>query len=76
MILQRAYTTCTTQLSRDVSADMAAWTSAEPEATGIVKLMHPQSAVATPFLGPNGPLGVIVLGRGAGARGSPRPMSR
>jgi PAS domain S-box-containing protein len=64
LILQRAYSTGTTQLSRDVHAELAAWTSAEPEAIGIVKLMHPRSAIAVPFLGPNGPLGVIVLGRG------------
>ena len=65
LILQRAYTTGTTQLSRDVAAEMAAWASAEPDAIGVVKLMRPRSAIATPLLGPHGPFGVIVLGRGA-----------
>jgi PAS domain S-box-containing protein len=66
LILQRAYTTGSTQLAVDVAAEIAGWLSAEPEVTGIVQLVHPRSAVATPLLGPNGPLGVIVLGRGAG----------
>lgn len=65
LILQRAYTAGTTQLSRDVTAEMAAWVSAEPGAIGVVKLMRPRSAIATPLLTPDGPLGVIVLGRGA-----------
>ena len=65
LILQRAYTTGTTQLSRDVAAEMAAWASAEPDAIGVVKLMRPRSAIATPLLGPHGSFGVIVLGRGA-----------
>ena len=65
LIVQRAYTTAATQLSRDVAAEMAAWASAEPDAIGVVKLMRPRSAIATPLLGPHGPFGVIVLGRGA-----------
>ena len=65
LLAQRAYTTGTTQLSRDVAAEMPAWAGAEPEAIGVVKLMRPRSAVATPLPGPHGPSGVIVLGRGA-----------
>jgi PAS domain S-box-containing protein len=65
LIVQRAFTSGTTQLSRDVTDEAAALTSAEPNEIGIVKLMRPRSAIATPLLGPRGPLGVIVLGRGA-----------
>jgi serine/threonine-protein kinase RsbW len=64
LIVQRAFTSGTTQLSRDVMGEAAAWTNAEPNEIGIVKLMRPRSAIATPLLGPRGPLGVIVLGRG------------
>ena len=65
LLPQRAYTAGTTQLARDVAAEMAAWASAEPDAISVVKLMRPRSAIATPLLGPHGPFGVIVLGRGA-----------
>lgn len=65
LIVQRAFTTGTTQLSRDITDEATALTSAEPNEIGIVKLMRPRSAIATPLLGPRGPLGVIVLGRGA-----------
>jgi PAS domain S-box-containing protein len=66
LLPQRAYTTGTTQLSRDVAAEMPAWARAEPDTINIVKLMHPQSAISTPLLASQGLLGVIVLGRGAG----------
>jgi serine phosphatase RsbU (regulator of sigma subunit) len=65
LLAQRAYTTGTTQLSRDLTADIPSWSETEPEVTSIVKRVLTRSAVATPLLGPNGPLGVIVLGRGA-----------
>ncbi len=65
LIVQRAFTTGTTQLSRDVTGEATTWASAEPNEIGIVQLMHPRSAIATPLLGPDGPLGVIVLGRHA-----------
>jgi PAS domain S-box-containing protein len=65
MITQRAYTTGTTQVSRDVTAELPDWASAEPGATSVVKLMHPRSAIATPLLDPHGPLGVVFLARGA-----------
>ncbi len=65
LLLQRAFTCGTTQLSRDVIADMQSWKEApEPNITTIVKLMRPGSRIATPLLGPHGPLGAIVLGRG------------
>ena len=66
LLPQRAYTTGTTQLTPDVAAEMPAWARAEPDMISIVKLMHPQSAIGTPLLAAQGPLGVMVLGRGAG----------
>jgi PAS domain S-box-containing protein len=65
LAVQRAYSTGSTQLARDLTADMAAATDAEAGLTGIVKPRRPGSAIATPLLGPNGPLGVMMLGRGA-----------
>jgi PAS domain S-box-containing protein len=65
MIAQRAYTSGTTQLSHDLSAELPSWTSAEPGAMSIVRLMRPRSAIATPLPGPRGPLGVVSLARGA-----------
>jgi len=66
MIAQRAYTTGTTQLSSDLSAELPIWTSAEPEAMSVISLMQPRSAIATPLPGPGGSLGVVSLARGAG----------
>jgi PAS domain S-box-containing protein len=66
LISQRAYTTGVTQLSRDATAEMPAWARAEPDAMGIVQLMRPHSAISTPLLAGQGPLGVIALYRGAG----------
>ena len=66
LLSQRAYTTGTTQLSRDVAAEMPAWARAEPDAIDIVKLMRPRSAIGTPLLAGQHPLGVIALYRGAG----------
>jgi PAS domain S-box-containing protein len=66
MLAQRAYSTGATMLSLDVTAEISAWSRAEPEAVNIVRLMKPRSAIATPLLGGQGPLGVIVLSRGAG----------
>jgi PAS domain S-box-containing protein len=65
LLPQRAYTTGATQLSRDVAAEMPAWARAEPDTIKIVQLMQPQSAIGTPLLAGQDPLGVIVLGRGA-----------
>jgi hypothetical protein len=65
LMVQRAFSTGSTQLSRDVAREATAWTGTEPNEIGIVNLMHPRSAIATPLLGPRGPVGVIVLGRGA-----------
>src|SRR5262249_31949768 len=64
LIAQRAFTSGTTQLSPAVPVEAAAGTSAKPDEIGIMKLMRPRSEIATPLLGPRGPLGVIVLGRG------------
>ena len=66
LLLQRAYATGVTQLSRDVAAEMPAWARAEPDMISIVKLMNPRSAIGTPLLAGHRPLGVVVLGRGAG----------
>jgi GAF domain-containing protein len=66
LLSQRAYTCGTTQLSRDAAAEMPVWIEAEPEAMGIVKLMRANSAISTPLLAGQGPLGVIGLYRGAG----------
>ena len=66
LLSQRAYTTGATQLSRDATAEMPAWTRAEPDAIDIVKLMRPRSAISTPLLAGQGPLGVMALYRGAG----------
>ena len=65
LLSQRAYSTGVTQLSRDVASEMPAWARAEPDAIRIVELMRPRSAIATPLLAGQDPLGVIVLTRGA-----------
>ncbi len=66
LLSQRAYTSGTTQLSTNAAADMPAWARAEPDAMSIVKLMRPRSAISTPLLAGQAPLGVISLYRGAG----------
>src|ERR1700722_18538674 len=66
LLSQRAYTSGTTQLSTNATADMPAWTRAEPDAMSIVQLMRPRSAISTPLLAGKDPLGVIALYRGAG----------
>jgi PAS domain S-box-containing protein len=66
LLPQRAYTTGATQLARDVAAEMPIWAMAEPDTINVVKLMRTQSAIGTPLLIGQGPLGVIVLGRGTG----------
>jgi PAS domain S-box-containing protein len=66
LLSQRAYTSGTTQLSRNAAAEMPAWTRAEPDAMSVVKLMRARSAISTPLLGGKDPLGVIALYRGAG----------
>jgi PAS domain S-box-containing protein len=66
LLSQRAYTSGTTQLSTNATADMPAWTRAEPDAMSIVQLMRPRSAISTPLLAGQHPLGVIALYRGAG----------
>jgi PAS domain S-box-containing protein len=66
LLSQRAYTSGTTQLSRNATAEMPAWTRAEPDAMSVVKLMRARSAISTPLLAGKDPLGVIALYRGAG----------
>jgi PAS domain S-box-containing protein len=66
LLAQRAYSTGVTRLSRDVAAEIPGWSAAEPDAVEIVRLMQPCSAIATPLLAGQSPLGVIVLGRGTG----------
>jgi serine phosphatase RsbU (regulator of sigma subunit) len=66
LLSQRAYTSGTTQLSTNATADMPAWTKAEPDAMSIVQLMRPRSAISTPLLAGQASLGVIALYRGAG----------
>jgi PAS domain S-box-containing protein len=66
LLAQRAYSTGATRLSPDASAEMPAWYKAEPGAVGIAAPLRPRSAVATPLLSGHGPLGVVVLCRGAG----------
>ena len=65
LAVQRAYVSGTTHLSRDLSADLAAGTDAEAGLIGVVKPRRPGSGIATPLLGRGGPLGVMMLGRGA-----------
>ena len=66
LLTQRAFTTGTTQLSRDATAEMPAWTRAEPDAMRVVQLMRPRSAISTPLLSERGPVGVISLYRTSG----------
>ena len=66
LLSQRAFASGATKLSRDATAEMPAWASAEPDAMDIVKLMRPHSAISTPLLAGQHPLGVIALYRGAG----------
>jgi PAS domain S-box-containing protein len=69
LMSQAAYTTGTTQLVRDVAAELPSWASVDPGMTDIVASVHPHSALATPLLAGQRPLGVMVMGRG---RGRPR----
>jgi PAS domain S-box-containing protein len=69
LMSQRAYTTGTTQLVRDVAAELPSWATVDPGATEIVASVHPRSALATPLLVGQRTLGVMVMYRG---RGRPR----
>jgi len=64
LISQRAFATGTTQLSSNATADMPSWARAEPDAMSIVNRMRPRSAISTPLLAGQDPLGVISLYRG------------
>jgi hypothetical protein len=50
LISQRAYTTGTTQLVRDVAAELPSWAAVAPDMTKIVASVHPHSALAAPLL--------------------------
>lgn len=69
LMSQAAYTTGTTQLVRDVAAELSSWASVDPGMTEIVASVHPRSALAIPLLAGQRSLGVLVMGRG---RGRPR----
>jgi len=64
LMSQRAYTTGTTQLVRDVAAELPSWATVDPDATEIVASAHPRSALATPLLVGQRTLGVMVMYRG------------
>jgi serine/threonine-protein kinase RsbW len=66
LMSQRAYTTGTTQLARDVAAELSSWATVDQDATDIVASVRPVSAVATPLLVGQRPLGVMVMARGDG----------
>ena len=66
LISQRAYTTGTTQLVRDVAAELPSWAAVAPDMTKIVASVHPHSALAAPLLAGQRTLGVMVMGRGGG----------
>jgi serine phosphatase RsbU (regulator of sigma subunit) len=63
LLTQRAFTTGVTQLSRDAAAEMPTWSRAEPDAMSVVQLMQPRSAISTPLMTEQGPVGVISLYR-------------
>jgi PAS domain S-box-containing protein len=69
LMSQRAYTTGTTQLVRDVVSELPSWATADAEMAEIVASVRPRSALATPLLAGHRTLGVLVMGRG---RGRPR----
>jgi PAS domain S-box-containing protein len=66
LLSQRAFSTGVTQLARDASAEIPTWSRAEPVAISFLKLMRPNSAIATALLAGQDALGVIALYRGAG----------
>lgn len=66
LISQRAYTTGTTQLARDLAAELPSWAAVAPDMIEIVASVHPHSALAAPLLAGQRTLGVMVMGRGGG----------
>jgi serine/threonine-protein kinase RsbW len=66
LMSQMSYTTGTTLLVRDVPAEFPSWATVDADATEIVASVRPESAVATPLLVGQRPLGVMVMARGAG----------
>src|SRR5436305_1674892 len=49
LISQRAYTTGTTQLARDLAAELPSWAAVAPDMIEIVASVHPHSALAAPL---------------------------
>jgi serine phosphatase RsbU (regulator of sigma subunit) len=66
LMSQRAYTTGTARLVRDVAAELPSWAAVDPDMTEIVASVRPESAVAAPLLAGQRTLGVMVMGRGDG----------
>jgi PAS domain S-box-containing protein len=64
LISQIAYTTGTTQLASEFSAETPAWTEAAPELMKIEGEAGTASALAVPLLAGQHPLGVLLLGCG------------
>jgi len=64
LMSQMAYTTGTTQLVRDVAAELPSWATVDPDATEIVASVQPRSALATPLAVGGRTLGVMVMYRG------------
>lgn len=64
LMSQIAYTTATTQLASDFSAQAVSGASTAPELMKIVGQVRPASALAVPLQAGQRPLGVLVLGRG------------
>ena len=64
LISQIAYTTGTTQLASEFSAETPAWTQAAPELMKIEGEAGTASALAVPLLAGQHPLGVLLLGCG------------
>jgi len=62
LLVQAAYTTGTTQLASDVSADLPSWAPG-PELAEIAASVRPRSALAVPLLAGQQTLGVLVMGR-------------
>jgi PAS domain S-box-containing protein len=63
LMSQIAYTTGTTQLASEFSAQSPAWAKAAPELMKIVDQARPASSLAVPLLAGEHPLGVLILGR-------------
>jgi PAS domain S-box-containing protein len=66
LMSQRAYTTGTTQLVRDIAAELPSWAAVAPDMAEIVASVYPRSALAAPLQAGQRTLGVMVMGRSSG----------